>query len=304
MAGSPPEITIIIRAKNEQERLGDCLRMIEAQDTAVGYQVLLIDSGSKDDTLKIARAFPNVVIRQIPPATFNYGGTLNDGVVAASTPYVIALSAHCVPVNRHWLKHLLEPLSRDMEVAGSFSRQIPWPDCEPVEREFLENEFKAEDYTAIGVTSIPTELDTMYSNASSCFRRDIALRIPFRKISYCEDRVWAHAVLQAGHKIAYASRSVVRHSHQRSILGFYRLGRLTGEAVAQVGLPRVRLRDFEWYGPQAFRRTLRKWKKICKKQGTVSSRLPLAILQSLGRVLAQDIGVWRGQAGVTKGIKG
>ena len=54
-----PDLTLIIPAFNEQERIGPCLRAIQAhfQDPDREVEILVVDDGSMDDTADIVRSF-------------------------------------------------------------------------------------------------------------------------------------------------------------------------------------------------------------------------------------------------------
>ena len=293
-----PDVTIVIRARNEEKLLPRCLQMIFCQDTVFTFEVLVIDSGSSDRTVSTARQFAGVTVLEIEPESFNYGATLNLGVRLAKGRYVAALSAHCVPIDGHWLQRLVEPLERIPGLGGSFGRQIPWPECEPVERAALQTTFGENDFVRTGPSREGDVFEHVFSNASSCIRRDLALAIPFRALPWAEDRVWAHAVLRAGYGIAYASRSVVYHSHQRSVAGYLRLGYLDGKAQALFGRLPMSLGTCSWFGVRPFWWTLRRWRKVCAKQGVPASRIFVAAVGSVARQIALDLGTWVGQRSV------
>jgi hypothetical protein len=63
----------------------------------------------------------------------------------------------------------------------------------------------------------------VFDNVASCLRRAVWERIPFRAAPIAEDLAWGREVLLAGHRLAYAPKAVVVHSHERP-LG-YELGR-------------------------------------------------------------------------------
>ena len=52
-----PEISIIIRTKNEERWIGHCLRMIYTQ-TISDFEVVLVDNKSDDHTVEIAHRYP------------------------------------------------------------------------------------------------------------------------------------------------------------------------------------------------------------------------------------------------------
>ena len=72
-----PVASIIIRAKNEEALIGEVLTAVYEQ-TVRDIEVILVDSGSTDRTLEIARKFPLKII-EIRPEEFTYGRALNIG---------------------------------------------------------------------------------------------------------------------------------------------------------------------------------------------------------------------------------
>lgn len=52
-----------------------------------------------------------------------------------------------------------------------------------------------------------------WDDVTAMYRRNTLLRIPFRKISYGEDAVWAKEALRAGHALVYHSGAMVYHYH-------------------------------------------------------------------------------------------
>ena len=109
--------SIVIRARNEAAYIGRLLRGIAIQDMP-RVEVLLVDSGSTDDTRTIARAAGARVV-DLAPERFTYGHALNVGCREARAPVCVFVSAHCLPANDRWLTRLLEPL-RDPAVAASY----------------------------------------------------------------------------------------------------------------------------------------------------------------------------------------
>ena len=50
-----PDISIIIRAKDEEKWLGKCIKLIKKQKINRTYQIVVVDSKSKDKTVEIAK---------------------------------------------------------------------------------------------------------------------------------------------------------------------------------------------------------------------------------------------------------
>jgi rhamnosyltransferase len=289
------DVTILIRSKNEEELLPRCLDMLFGQVTQFSFDVLLIDSGSTDQTVAIARRYAGVAVREIDPCSFNYGTTLNEGNRLARGRYVVSLSAHCVPADEHWLQRLVEPLEGDPTLGATLGRQIPWPWCDPVERVFLRNTFGDGDSLVNHHELDSDPLKVLFSNANSCFRRELALAFPFPELPWAEDRVWAHTILRAGYRLAYVSRSVVYHSHRRTIRGYFRTGYLDGRTQALLGRAAWSLRSRPWFGVRPLWRSLHRWHRICVSQGFPRSSTYWLAFSSLCRTIAFDVGVAMGQ---------
>ena len=110
------DCSIVIRAFNEGQHLGRLLEGIRHQ-TLQDAEIILVDSGSTDETLSIAASY-GVKIVHIKPEEFTFGRSLNMGVNAATHELVVIASAHVYPIYPDWLERLL----------GTVTEQFcPWP---------------------------------------------------------------------------------------------------------------------------------------------------------------------------------
>jgi len=76
------KISIVIRTFNEQRFLKYLLSGLQKQ-TIKDIEVIVVDSGSTDQTVEIARGFGARII-EIKPEEFSFGRSLNRGIEAAS----------------------------------------------------------------------------------------------------------------------------------------------------------------------------------------------------------------------------
>src|SRR6266540_6790595 len=83
-------IGVVIRTLNESELIGRCLEMLRRQRPAVDLDILVVDSGSTDATVAIARSHGARIV-EIPPAEFGYSTALNLGIEEVRGDLVIAL---------------------------------------------------------------------------------------------------------------------------------------------------------------------------------------------------------------------
>ena len=103
-------ISIIIRTLNEEKYLEELLSNIFNQKLSnFKIEVVLIDSGSNDNTIKIAESY-DVRITNINKRDFSFGRSLNQGCIFSKGEILVFISGHCVPVNNFWLSELIKPL--------------------------------------------------------------------------------------------------------------------------------------------------------------------------------------------------
>ncbi len=76
-----PEISIVIRTYNEAKLLPRTLEAIMEQ-TEQCFEIVLVDSGSTDTTLEIARCYDKENIVTIPKHELTYSGALNIVIAA------------------------------------------------------------------------------------------------------------------------------------------------------------------------------------------------------------------------------
>jgi len=219
-----PVVSIVVRAHNEGPFIGRLLDGIRLQDFA-DVEVLLVDSGSTDDTRAIAEAHGCRVVT-IDPQRFTYGRSLNVGCAAARGRVCVLVSAHCVPANDRWLSRLLEPL-RDPAVAGSYGKQLPLGATLPYEQRNLLMGFPFGSHRQTSAF--------FFHNANAALRRDVWAQTPFDEtLPALEDREWARRVIAAGWQIAYEPLAMVYHHHAETFRQIYARWYREGAAVRRL----------------------------------------------------------------------
>lgn len=223
-----PKVSVVIKTYDDSHRvvpgvptlkelLVKTLHMLEVQ-TFLPYEVLVVDSSSGDGIAEVLQQYGPVQtfrLRRIPLVMecFSYCHAMNVGVQVAEGEIVASLSGDATPANERWHEALVAPLENP-KVAGAFSRHIARPGVSMAWAERLRLWWR---YRSKG-TSL-RQSDHVFSNASSAFRRALALEIPFdESLTEIEDYAWAGAVQQRGYWIAYAGASEVYHSHTASSL--------------------------------------------------------------------------------------
>jgi rhamnosyltransferase len=190
-------ISIIIRTYNEEKNIGRCLDAVFNQKTNKSFEVIIVDSGSTDKTLEIAKKFN---VRIIKITDFTFGKSLNKGIEYAKGKYCVLLSADVTPMNDEWLENLIKPL-KSKNIAGVFGKEVPYDNCNCCEARRVIGTFER----------IP---DGMFTSSNAVIKKGTWLKNKYdEKTTSSEDWFWAKKVKEKGYKIEYASDAIVLHSH-------------------------------------------------------------------------------------------
>jgi rhamnosyltransferase len=192
--------SVVVRTKNEAARVEAALRSLRSQ--SVDVEIVLVDSGSTDGTVELAKPFCDEIVK-IRPEQFTFGRSLNMGAQRASGTIVFALSAHCVAPNREWVaNHLIH--YRDTRVAGVFGVELG-PSGVPLDG----------PWTA-GLADVGLNPHWGYSNHASSWRRSVWEKIPFdESMRSCEDKQWMWRALLASYVVIADPAVIVSSNHRR-----------------------------------------------------------------------------------------
>jgi rhamnosyltransferase len=220
-----PLVSIVVPTFNGAATLPDLLAAVRAQRADFAFEVIAVDSGSRDGTVALLEAAVDRVLR-IAPGTFNHGATRNQAIAAGRGAFAALLVQDAVPASPEWLARLIAPLRADPGLAGTYARQIPRAGASALTRHYLEAWAASSLAPREAALAGPGELESLpplerylrcvFDNVSSAVRRAVWERHPFPVTPVAEDVEWARAVLLAGHRLAYVPDAVVVHSHERS----------------------------------------------------------------------------------------
>jgi len=208
------DLSIVILTKNGGDLFRDVLAGLFACDGISDAELLIIDSGSNDNTLEYARQYPQIRLHKIPSSEFGHGKTRNLGARMTTRPIIVYLVQDATPAAPEFLDRLATPVVEE-GFAGAFGRQLPRPWTNRIERMFLGRTYP--DHREVRVCPADRKLgikNIFFSNVCSAIRRDVWENIPFDEtIIMSEDQLWARQVLLAGERVLYEPRAVVFHSH-------------------------------------------------------------------------------------------
>lgn len=221
-----PEVSVVIPTLNAGPGFEELLKKLSAQRVDFDYEIIVVDSGSTDGTVELARNYGTV--HQIPRAEFNHGTTRNFGLSLSRGRYVALIVQDAVPLDERWLATMVENLEQDEKVAGVYSRQVPRTESSTLTRTLVNTWATAslerqEQYIRNlrqyrRMHPMKRRLLVAFDNVSSCLRRSVWEEFPFEKTNFGEDLRWGKRAIEAGYKIVYEPRSAVFHSHERGFM--------------------------------------------------------------------------------------
>jgi glycosyltransferase involved in cell wall biosynthesis len=229
-----PTASIVIRTLNEAKFLGQLLEGVETQRvTDLQVETVLVDSGSTDGTLDIARRHGCRIVT-ISREEFSFGRSLNLGCDAAWGDILVFVSGHCVPANDRWLQELCAPLTQGL-VAYVYGRQIGGPGTQFSEKQIFGKYFPEQ-------SQIP-QSGFYCNNANAAILRSAWSARRFdEELTGLEDMHLAKRLVADGQPIGYAADAVVYHLHDETWEQVRR--RFEREALAlQQIMPHVHIRQ-------------------------------------------------------------
>ena len=225
-------ISIIIRTLNEERHLPSLLKGIYSQKCIYSFDINLIDSGSDDQTLKIAKDF-KCRITHIDKKDFSFGRSLNQCINFSKGCYLVLISGHCIPKNNYWLENLVKPLVEG-SVQLTYGRQLAGEKSNWSERQIYKKYFPVQQ-------KIPQE-GFFCNNANSAVLRSTWEKYKFNEeLTGLEDMEFAKRMVNEGGKVGYVSTSEVYHLHNESWSQVRR--RFEREAIAlKVIFPEIQIK--------------------------------------------------------------
>jgi glycosyltransferase involved in cell wall biosynthesis len=181
---SDTDYTVVVRTFNSAETLPALFASLHAQ-TVPPARVIVVDSGSTDDTVEIAKAANAFVIRYLEKP-FNYSTSINLGVYAVRTRFTLVASSHVRMTSSLAMEGMLTVLEGFPEFGAGYFHP------HPVRGDILKR-ITRENFS--GTNGL--------FNLAACYRSRMLHERPFRpEVWAAEDMEWSRWLLNQGKEIA------------------------------------------------------------------------------------------------------
>jgi GT2 family glycosyltransferase/glycosyltransferase involved in cell wall biosynthesis len=210
-------VTAVVPVKDGERYLAELLSALRREGVD---EVIVIDSGSSDRSLQIARD-AGVEPVEIAPQEFGHGCTRNLGAERASGELIWFLTQDATPAPGA-LAAFRAAFARDERIGVAYGPHLPRPDTSPMIARELTEFFAGFEAPGGGVAIQRPGDPAFLSNVNACYRRACWEQVRFRDLPYSEDQAFGRDALAAGWLKAYVPEAAVLHAHDYGALEFMR----------------------------------------------------------------------------------
>lgn len=245
-------VSIVIPTLNSAEALDSCLDSIKQNNTKHEYEVIIVDSGSLDGTVEIARNYANTVLDGMPSRI-----NRNKGIDNAKGDIICFTDSDCV-VPKDWIDKLVEGLLRlngkDSSIIGVGGSNVPLLDnlslTELAIAKVMVSPLVAYRAWSAAIYQDEREINHTSMMNSAYFKRVIEEVGGFREEpGYPEDVDFIAKIIGKGYKLYYLPEPLVYHKHKSSFGEFAKQMRDFGRKRFKVNRVHKNISRFYHYGP-------------------------------------------------------
>jgi glycosyltransferase involved in cell wall biosynthesis len=211
------DVSVVIPVKDGERHLGALLAAVRRE--APGAEVLVLDSGSTDGSVEIARAAGARVV-DVDPGSFRHGPTRNLGAELTSGRWICFLTQDAEPLPG-WLAAYREAFELADHVGAAFGPHRPRASTSPMIARELDEFFASFSSNGTPVVMGPGDPHFL-SNVNACYARECWAEIRFADVAYAEDQAFGRALQSSRWRKVYHPGAAVLHAHDYGPVEFMR----------------------------------------------------------------------------------
>ena len=220
------KVSIVIPTKNAGHGFDFTLEKIRTQKGINDIELIIVDSGSIDETVKLAEKY-GANVYSIKPEEFNHGLTRNYGAEKATGDYLLFMVQDAIPIGDYWLYSMVKVLENNTKIAAATCRQVPRSDADLFASYAMWGHYKFLGFNKDKIVSANKENFKKLSaiekrrisgidNVCSCMKKDIFDKFKFKQVDFAEDIDLGIRLIESGYKLGFLHSVGVIHSHNRN----------------------------------------------------------------------------------------
>ena len=215
------KVSVVIPTFNAGEEFKSLLMLLQAQKGIGDIEVIIVDSGSKDDTVALSEQFGAKVIC-ITQEEFSHSYARNLGAKHATGEYVLFMTQDAEPTDDTWVYRLLSVL-KEHNVAATSPMEIDngrgglkcladaWSHIKYIG---VQESDKLTSYEE-GMSAHELRQSAQLSDVSCMIKKEIFDQYGYEG-DYAEDLSLGIKLIQDGYSLAQLHSVQVKHAHKRS----------------------------------------------------------------------------------------
>lgn len=245
LAGGGPiidsKVSVVIPTLNAGVEFELMLRKLRSQKSIREIEIVIVDSGSKDETVRVALDAGATVV-EILPAEFTHSHARNLGADHATGDYVLFMVQDAYPIGSYWMYAMLRFLldHADQKLAAVSCSEYSRSDSDMMYDSMINTHYRflgCLDYDRIGEFSGEDHMALrsrgQLSDVSCLISRECFQQFRYRG-NYAEDLDLGIRLIKSGMKVGMLASVKVIHSHNRP--AYYYLKRSFVDVIFLVGL--------------------------------------------------------------------
>jgi glycosyltransferase involved in cell wall biosynthesis len=216
------QVSVVIPTLNAGPEFAWLLRKLQSQRAVRAVEIVVVDSGSRDGTVELARQAGATLV-EIPPGEFTHSHARNLGAQAAGGEYVLFMVQDAFPIGEHWIHAMLRAL-RDpahVKLAAVSCSEYSRSDSDLMYDAMIDTHYRflgclEQDRIGshAGDDHMSLRSQGQLSDVACLIARDLFLRYRYRG-DYAEDLDLGIRLIKDGWQVGMLASVKVVHSHNR-----------------------------------------------------------------------------------------
>ncbi len=208
-------ISLIIPTYNAEAYLPALLEKLMQQ--TISFELIIIDSSSTDNTLKIAQNYTEHII-SIKKESFDHGGTRRQAAKYATGEIVVFLTQDALPYDHTSIEKIVSVFENEA-IGAAYGRQLPYANTS-----LFGKHLRLFNYPSTSYLRSANDIDTygiktaFLSDSFAAYRKSALEEVAWFKdgLIVGEDSYLGAKLIVAGYTLAYVANAQVYHAHSYS----------------------------------------------------------------------------------------